>query len=461
MSGKKDLQKPKIQLSLFILFLIGILCVAQSFSLLMDSIVISFNGQISTNHVTAASGYWRDIQNAANLAAANGGGTVHIPAGTFDFVVASDGKSNSPWVTAPAGVNIVGAPTTRDANGQVTTYNTILQVPYEASNYAPTDKAGNGFLFFSFSGNGDSRRSRVSDIKFVGYREIKHDSPYWYGAIQMYNIKDWRVDHCFFKHITADTIFVGAPANGVLRGVVDHCRFVNDYGYVYWSLADCSVGYGISINPYSTTKWEPDITKVIGHYTDQMVFVEDCYFSRFRHNICANSGASFVSRYNTFEKDSIVGTLDGHGTYDYVGTRSMEIYNNLIIDPILNGFDNPNLWDSNTPSNGQEGFAINWRGGGGVCFNNFVRNYKFGITFVKEGSVPKCWPNDVWIWNDASANVGYLHQQMTPGWYNVPNVLNLDGQVENQEYFLRAPTLAQDDFTYTPYTYPHPLALEP
>jgi len=61
-----------------------------------------------------------------------------------------------------------------------------------------------------------------------------------------------------------------------------------------------------------------------------------------------NDGVHYVFRHNTIEKDSVVGSLDGHGTYNIVGTRAMEFYANEIIDPIDNFVDrdsNGNLID--------------------------------------------------------------------------------------------------------------------
>ena len=444
--GKKNSRKFKFYAIALVLMLAGSFMITYGISEWMNNIVIDFSGQLSGNDVTAESGYWLDIQKAVDLVATNGGGNVYIPEGTFNFVTSADGLKAGARVIVPAGVNIFGAPTVKDNEGQVTDWKTVLEVPHEASSFPQNgQEAGTSFQFFQFVGNGDPKKpSRFSDIKLVGYREFKSDSPYWYCGVNIYNVIDWRVDHCFFKHVTADAIFVSAPPNGNFRGVVDHSKFINDYGYVDWWIYDCTVGYGISINPYGTTSWENDITNVLGHYNWNTVFVEDCYFSRWRHCVCSNSGGHFVFRHNTIEKDSVVGSLDGHGVYDYVGTRAMEIYNNTIIDPVINW---PPNYASTTPANGVEGYTVNWRGGGGVFYNNVVRNYKFGIFMTNEGSVQKCWPQDIWIWNNNWQNIGFSTVQAE------------SGQQEGIQYFLRAPTQTQDGFTYAPYPYPHPLTL--
>jgi hypothetical protein len=420
--------------------LAGIFSLSPGISSLMNSVIIESAGRISIPDVTAKSGYWRDIQAAVDWVVTHGGvGNVHIPEGTFDFVKPEDGIKDTPRVTVPAGISVFGAPTDRDAKGQVIEWKTVLQVPYEGSSF-PTkvngDYTGTSFQFFQFVGNGDPNKpSRASDIKFVGYREFNHSSPYWYSAIEMYNVVDFRIDHCFFKNVPADCVTISAPANGAYRGVIDHCKLINDYGYVEWYIFDCSVGYGISINPYGTTFWEDDITKVLGKYNNNTVFIEDCYFSRWRHCVCSNAGVHYVFRHNTIEKDSPTGSIDAHGTYDYVGTRAIEIYDNIIIDPVVNW--EPENWNSTEPA--EWAYGVNWRGGGGVFFNNYIRNYKTGIIMVREGSVEKCWPHDVWIWNNT--------------WVNVQTQIDPNDCQQNVDYFLYAPSW------YTPYPYPHPLTL--
>jgi hypothetical protein len=443
-SGARKIQNLKFWKAVLILMVLtGIFSLSPAISSLMNNVVINSFGQISTTTAWAKSGYWRDIQDAVNLAAQAGIKNVCIPEGTWNFVNVGETWTNA-RVVVPAGVSIFGAPTERYANDSVVEWKTILQIPWEA---APTRP--NYITMIKFQGNGDpTKPARVSDIKFVGYREFNHTSDTWYSAVQMWNIINFRIDHCCFKHITHQAVNIRAPANGACCGVIDHCAFINDYGYVEWASEECTVGYGVSIRAVGTTRWENDITKVIGQYTNYTVFIEDCYFSRWRHCVCSNDGTHFVFRHNVIEKDSIVGSLDGHGTYDYVGTRAMEIYDNIIIDPVMN--KHPENWNSTTPANGQDGITINWRGGGGVFFNNYVRNYKYGVYMTDEGEVQKCYPHDIWIWNNTWLNVQHPTFVSYQGHYYV---------TENVDYFLRAPNQEQDGFEYTPYPYPHPLTI--
>lgn len=434
--------------------LIATLCLSPAISSLMNSVIIRSRGVIATDlpTITAASGYWQDIQAAVNWVVAHGGiGNVYIPEGTWNFVNVNESMPyNTAKVTIPAGVNIFGEPTERTSglsydgigqnpNDQVVEWKTVLVMPWDAAG----GREGYRTWFFRVRGTGDpTETTRISNIKFVGYREFDITCESWHGAIEIYNAVDWRVDHCWFQHCTGGAVYVTSPSGGKLRGVVDHCRLINTYGYVEWGYEECSACYGIHLKQSGTQEWEDDITKVLGHYNDNTVFIEDCYFSRWRHCVCSLDNGHWVFRHNTIEYDSIVGSLDLHGTYNYVGSRASEIYNNLIIDPVMN--KHPDNWDSTTPANGQDGTGVQWRGGGGVFFDNYVRNYRFGIIMTDEGDVQKCYPHDIWIWNNT--------------WENVLNRINVSYQGNYQitrdvDYFLYAPSW------YTPYPYPHPLTV--
>jgi hypothetical protein len=438
--GARRLQNTKFYaLLIALVVLAGTFFLSPAISSLMNSVIIESTGQILIDipTITAKSGYWRDIRNAADTAAVYGIANVYIPEGTFNFVNVSESWTGY-RVTIPAGVSLLGAPTEKYANGTVIEWKTVLQIPWEAGPARP-----NYNTMFRFLGNGDPNKpSRFSDIKVVGYREFEPTSDRWYSVVRMYNIINFRVDHCFFKNTAGIAVDVKAPANGNCCGVIDHCKLINDYGYVEWYYADCSVHYGIAIGATGTTRWEDDITKVVGQYTSYTVFIEDCYFSRWRHCVCAGEGAHYVFRNNIIEKDSVVGSLDGHGTYNRVGTRAMEIYDNQIIDPVIN--KHPQNWNSTTPSNGEEGYGINWRGGGGVFFNNLVRGYEVGEYLLDEGEVEKCWPNQIYLWNNSHVNCRY-------SLFKYSDYRNITGGVH---YFLYKPEW------YTPYPYPHPLTIE-
>ena len=421
---------------LILVVLTGIFTISPAISSLMSNVVINSFGQISTTTVWAKSGYWRDIQDAVNYAAQAGIKNVRIPEGTYNFVNVDESWTGA-RVSIPARMNLLGAPTERYANGTVIQWKTVLQIPWEAAPPRP-----NYIKMFKFQGNGDpNKSSRFSDIKVVGYREFNNTSDRWYAVVQMYNIIDFRVDHCFFKNTAGIAVSVQAPANGKCCGVIDHCKFINDYGYVEWDYSKCSVHYCICVRAVGTTRWEDNIDNVVGKYLAYTVFIEDCYFSRWRHCVSSNDGTHYVFRHNIIEKDCVVGSIDAHGTYDNVGTRAMEIYDNLIIDPVVS--KHPENWNNTTPAY-QEGYGVNWRGGGGVFFNNLVRNYEVGVYLVDEGTVEKCWPHDIWIWNNTFTSCKY-----TLLTYSDSRTIQ-----QGVDYFLYAKP------EYAPYTYPHPLTLE-
>ena len=425
----KELRSTKFYAILLVSVMIaGIFSLSPAISTLTNDVIIRSTGRIFA-YVTANSGSSEDIQAAVDEVAAMGVGNVYIPEGTFNF--AEIGES---WQTVniPAGVNLFGASTDRDANDQVVEWKTILVMPFDAMPSGPPDKS----WFFNIQGNMDPNKpSRLSDIKLVGYREFDHTNPNWHGGILVNSVIDFRIDHCSFKHCTGGGVAIGTEANGACCGVIDHCRFVNDYGVVVPSWLDCTVCYGVTVfsSGIGSTRWEDDVDKVLGHYLEYTVFIEDCYFSRWRHCVSSNDGAHYVFRHNTIEHDAGFGSLDGHGTYNHVGTRCMEIYDNMIVDPVDCSYYNSN--------NSKRGLAgVFWRGGGGVVFNNHVRYYYRFVQLTDEGSVEKCWPHDIWIWNN-----------------NMEDTTLVEGTSSAQQgvdYFL------YEKPGYAPYPYPHPLTLE-
>lgn len=437
--GARGLQNTKFYAILIIsAVLAGTLCLSPAISSLMNSVIIGSSGQISISTITAASGSATDIQAAVNWIVAHSGiGNVYIPEGTFNFVsvgeelgTLSGGYYLGPRVTIPAGVNLFGAPTERCANGTVVEWKTILRLPWDAHG---TWHYG-GCQWFEFVGNGDPNKpSRFSDIKLVGYRSINPDSITAHGAIKNENVVDFRIDHCYFEHTCT-----GISASGS-RGVIDHCFLVNPVSVVGVTLDDCNVFYGVQVSRGSGDLWENDVSKVLGKYTDYTVFIEDCYFEKWRHCVASNDGAHYVIRHSTIKDDFGYGSLDAHGwgtmsggVITEVGTRAVEIYNCTIIDAI------------------QSPWATFIRGGAGVAFNNTVGGgtYADFIYFSNEAqaNVSKCWINDWWIWNNTMLS-------------SMTEIIKYDplGNInEGVNYFRYAP----HTFSYQPYPYPHPLTLE-
>lgn len=409
---------------------------------LTNNATIHNTGYISTTKIWAKSGYWRDIQDAVDVVANTGGGNVYIPAGTWNFVNVGENWSGA-RVVVPAGVNIFGAPTERTSglpydgvgqnpNDQVVEWKTVLVIPWDV----PSTWSGLNAMFKLTGGISTNTKScRVSDIKFVGYRYFNSSSRGVPLGIHIENIPNYRIDHCYFLDISGGAVQEPLWYHLHSYGVIDHCYIVNTYGVVVANFDDCTVGYGVGLQRAFGDYWDDNITNVLGCYTNYTTFIEDCYFSKWRHCVAANNGKHYVFRHNTIENDFGFGSLDAHGWGVYgeggkvieVGTRAVEIYGNIIVNATQN------VW------------ATFIRGGAGVAFNNTVGGgtYVYFISFAQESQVPKCQINDWYIWNNTMLN----------------NCIELPEDPEppieqNVNYFLYAPSW------YKPYPYPHPLTSE-
>lgn len=423
-----------------------------SYALSSPTVVITSNGRISPN-VMARSGSAKDIQAAVNQIASSGGvGNVSIPAGTFNFV-----EVGEPWTTVniPAGIDIFGAKTERDANGQVVEWKTILKMPYEVPTTGPDDTPT--WFETELDESNLAKTFRISDIKMVGYRYYDHSSITQYCGVHIYDCSETsyatsgmtnaRVDHCCFQDMCGFGVYFqpasGDPNRRVVSGVIDHNVFNNTIGEGIGSpdeWADRTLTYGIALSRGLCDVWDSDLNDIIGHYTNYTVFIENNYFSKWRHCVSSIGGIVYVFRYNTINADYGTGSVDLHGSYaddthpNYVGTRCVEIYNNT--------FENP------APSGEPHPWVVNFRGGAGLIYNNTMIGYDQLVRLSNDGGnyapyCPQCHVNQVYIWSN-TVGTGVV-------------VGSTSDCILNVNYFLRAPTLAQDGLTYTPYPFPHPL----
>lgn len=385
---------------LILIAFFGIVSLANSLS--GNIIVISSGGQIVTNKVVARSGSAVDIQAAVNFTASLGGGDVYIPAGTWNFV--PDGYwslNGAPIVTVPAGVSIFGAPNERFANGSNIGWSTVLQVTWEV----PNQNALGGPWFF-FQGSGDlNKPSRFSDIEMIGYRYFNTSSTVeGPKGIIINEVMNYRIDHVYFRDVTGGAIWAGwfGPNTGNegdyrthCNGLIDHNLFINTNGIPGPLMSQETVGYGIGLGRVHSTYWDSDILDVVGHYTNYTTFIEDNYFEKWRHCVSSNDGYHYVFRYNTVNADFGFGSIDEHGTYNAVGTRAVEVYNNTFTN-CLSGYN----------------YEVNrLRGGAGIFFNNtvdssyglFVGTSYDGLTPTKAlvGYMPD---NPLYIWNNHLAS---------------------------------------------------------
>ncbi len=418
------------------ILLTGALLTYPVFSALTSSVTIQSSGKIIFPTITAASGSAADIQVAVDYVVATGGvGSVYIPEGTWNFVNVGESWTGSK-VIVPEGVSIFGAPNERDSAGQCLSWKTVLVLPWDMPG-----SYGSIPTWFTFVGDGDDNmQSRFSDIKLVGYRSVDSNSVELYHPLVIIDCVNYRVDHCYFEN-TPSGVYTFGSYTSKNAGVFDHNYFVNTNGLVVDAIADCTVTYGIQVGRDWGDYWEEDITQVFGQYTEYSVYIEDCYFEKWRHCVSSNDGAHYVMRYCTIQDDYGYGSLDAHAWYQtsggsitQVGTRAVEIYCNTI----TNAISSP--W----------GVAI--RGGSGVSFNNtfgggtytFFMYLRNDMRSNSEASF--VWCNDWYIWDNTLLSGASLFTKYDP-----------DNQiVEEVNYHFNAP----DSFTYVPYQYPHPLTVE-
>ncbi|MDH5788360.1 MAG: hypothetical protein OEZ40_08740, partial [Candidatus Bathyarchaeota archaeon] len=299
---------------------------------MVKNIIIGNTGVIlPLFEVTASSGSAADIQTAVDqVAAVAERGKVHIPPGNFNFV-----NVGEEWrtVNVPAGIDILGASSPKEAVSEhagIThsgyfnegffdspssgTWLTVLQMPWDVPDFNN---------WFDIIGDWHSPKpTRFSDIKIQGYRSFNSSSITRHCGINIIGVIDFRIDHCMFEHVTWGA--VGIPLlyqqNLECNGVIDHCKFINIHGYDNLvNGANSTIGYGISIGRayYAASGQVPvpfDPTMdILGKYNTHAVFIEDCYFSKWRHCVTAHHGGYYVFRHNIINLDFGHWSLDVHG----------------------------------------------------------------------------------------------------------------------------------------------------
>lgn len=393
-------------------------------------------GQIRLPTIMAESGSASDIQAAVNYIVANGRvGSVYIPEGTWNFVEVGESWTGAK-VEVPEGVSIFGAPNNRNSDGQNISWKTILVLPWDMPG-----SYSNIPTWFKLTGEGNGNmKSRFSDIKLVGYRSVDSSSVQLNRPLMIIDCVDYRIDHCYFEN-TPSGVYTFGSNTAKNSGVFDHNYFVNTNGLVVDAIAECTVGYAIQVGRDWGYYWEEDVTQVLGKHTEYSVYIEDCYFEKWRHVVSSNDGAHYVLRHSTIQDDYGYGSIDAHGWYQesrgtitQVGTRAVEIYGNTI----TNAVQHP--W----------GTAI--RGGAGVAFNNTFGGGTYTVLMYLRNDANAnpdasfVWCNDWYIWNNTLTNGANLFTKYDP--YNQI--------IEGKNYHFNEPS----SFTYTPYQYPHPLTIE-
>jgi len=347
------------------------------------------------------------------------GDKVRVPEGDFVFNI-DPNKTFLSWaygpmpvgVVVPGGVDIIGA-----GKGK-----TILRM----TEVAP-GRQSNMFVAYGAV----QERVNLLNMTLIGNPGDDPGYPVNTGVL-IATVPDFRVGHCEFINFSHSAIRV-MPFfyDGISRGVVDHCDFDNPWKDAYPGWFD---GYGYGVGIQGRDEWE-DITTKLGKYetTNNVVYVENCTFRRNRHAITSNRGGWYVSRYNDFFEPVPISAplVDIHGGVGAsIGGRGAEIYNNKFYGA----------------GSGYGSAAINYRGGGGVAFNNNMIRCQYGVMMSVEPSPnPLCVVSELYVWNNEAVEP-YIPYY--PLW--------IDGvYVEEQDYFLHEPV------GYKRYAYPHPLTTQP
>jgi len=409
---------------LFALTLIIAILAGSYFSYAMtNSVVIPNSGAISLSEIIAKSGSPADIQAAANTMAAAGGGTVHVPAGNFGW--------NGETVTIPGGVNVIGA-SYAGCSGHETgwiTYTAQTILHNNANTASPMFRVTR------------TTNTRISGIQFESVAPTSPDSGERSNGIFLTQCKNFRVDHCTFINFAENSVVVtlnwekGTSA----YGVIDHCYVYEPYKLTGSGWLWAYGFYSIGAMDYNKGAWDTDLSHFLGKYQAvtncAMMFVEDCHFSYSRHATDAIQGGWNVVRYCLVDHNyPNYGSIDLHGTIDdgrWWGGRGMEVYNNTVYG--VRGADGNNA-------------GVRLRGGAGFIYNNTVIGAdasSYGVQLDDYDGPSTLDPitniHNTYVWSNTCTNCIAL------------NVLQ--GTL-NTDYFTRAPTQAQDGFTYTPYAYP-------
>jgi hypothetical protein len=350
--------------------------------------------------IAAASGTQPDLQLA--LDSASVGDTVQIPAGTFSF----NGSA-----LLKAGITLMGTGSGQTTLAKIGTTTQALIV-VDGSNLLPVIITGIGFIGI------DNDTTNIED-----------------NGLQLNNCRNFRVCSCTFRRFG----FSGIITTEDSRGVIDHCRFTENF-----RLPINSLGYGVAIYGDGNANWEAPL--VLG--TENAVFVEDCYFERCRHGVASNNGSKYVFRHNIVTDNYNPWTgIDAHGLSSSPrGSRSYEIYENTV----KGGVD-----VDGTP---HDTWAVGIRGGDGVIFNNTITstNQPSLICLVIDGveTLNTNYPQpdqttDLWLWGNTQANEPLNTLRL--GWNTTMEQQLARYLQEGRDYHF------QQKSGYSPYPYPHPL----
>ena len=350
-------------------------------------------GACGAQEVTAESPSIADIQAAVD--SLGGVGTVHVPAGEAEAVGT---------LTLPPGVSLIGAgmESTKLFRGEQTDIN-----------------AGGAMIAVTGGEDAPDELTQIAGLNLVGVTDP--ESAGWDAGIAVRDVSDFRIDHCRFEAFGAAAINVRGDATGV----VDHCLFEDNF-----KPAINNMGYGVVV--YGPGYWRDDLEPG----GPGAVFIEDSEFIGSRHAVASNAGAWYVFRHNHVHENAKTHAIDahGHGYGSKVGTQFVEVYENVV----------------EAPRTGST--AMLFRGGGGVVFDNTIRDYSRGIGLTLDGDPKIDWTapypidwqvHDFWLWDNTLDG-----EPVQP----LINERSADYIKLDRDYRLEPMP------GYEPYTHPHPLA---
>ena len=401
----------------------------------------------------ADNGTWKGLQ-AANDASAPGD-LVLIPDGVWDY-------SPSPTfhrLNLTAGVSLGSYNyTVSCATGIPTSHSAVLNISWEVpgSNWLNNSDPDPKDWIYVDGNAAPDENTRIFGFKMVGYRSTDPTIHNFTHGIYMLGMLDFRVDHMTLENIGGQAIKskglfgVGNfPQNA--SGLIDHNNFTNN---PFWQQSDyswfyCDSQYGVSvIRENAGDLWDSNILNVYGKYTNYTVCIENNFFSGWRHEIVANGGGHYISRFNVVNWTTGIGQFDLHGgatmtgpVFDSVCARAAEIYNNTVAFTA-------------------ESCALSWmnhqRGGAVMAFYNtfgdLSTNWDYMHHFQNDmralgAPAAKLMCNDTYIWNNTIIGGAALTAEFDPeGWIT-----------EGVNYWLFEPNGTGTVPAYTPYRYPHEL----
>jgi hypothetical protein len=495
---------------LFVLILMITVLAGSYFSYSMtNSIVITSTGVVSMpSTITAKSGSPSDIQAAINSinsnSASNYEGTVIIPAGNWTW--------QDKTVNVPAGINIMG--TGLAGNDGHTDNWTDYSVSSSTNtiifqNETGTDTGYHDVIdVYGLNGNGvitvhnQYAPTRISGIYFqerppsaeLYEEELAIEGPVTGGdCIDIADIYSFRIDHCTFVNFcscavyvtcgSSDVIYSSSNTTATTYGCIDHCTLYAPYklnnpapyysGYDGWNWA-CGVYTSGSLTyaangftfPFTIASFYGQFQAVLG---GAITYFEDNH-ATYNNEVCDGWQGGFdCVRYDLFTDCSASWgsqNVEDHGPrqtaqfgYNVPSAMGLEVYNCT--------FANWPYSQCTETSGGARPIGYSWidatevgdidlNGGHLISYNNtFYVNEVDGSEVCNHLRLDRDDPsyhqpqedcNQTYIWSNTYINTG--------GSAGFSQVSANSPLAQNTNYFLRAPTQAQDGFTYTPYTYP-------